>query len=111
MLKKLTQEYINALNSKDLNKLESLLDDDFSLEDPITIKLKGKKDCLKVYEDMFKHNTIEFKPRSIYQDGNVTFVEFDLKLSDLNLRGVDLIIWKDEKILERRAYIDVPKIL
>lgn len=81
------------------------------MEDPITIRLKEKSDCLRVYKDIFYNNTIDFKAKSISKDENITFIEFSLKLNDAIFRGADVLIWKNNKILERRAYVDIPKIL
>lgn len=46
------------------------------MEDHITIRLKEKSDCLRVYKDIFYNNTIDFKAKSISKDENITFIKY-----------------------------------
>ncbi|ECQ2983089.1 ester cyclase, partial [Campylobacter jejuni] len=43
---------------------------------------------------------------NIFQDKDITFIEFILMLDGIRLEGVDIIEWKDGKIVELRAYLD-----
>lgn len=106
MLKKLTQSYIEAFNNKNLEKISSLLDENFILEDPAVKHLEGKQKCLEAINNIFEnHSKLHFEAKRIYIDGNTSFIEFILKLNEKNFQGVDIIEWKNEKIIELRAYL------
>lgn len=49
MLKELTKKYIEAFDSKNLDKCAELFADDFALEDPVVKIIKGKVEVLKEY--------------------------------------------------------------
>ncbi|HEA8077162.1 TPA: nuclear transport factor 2 family protein [Campylobacter jejuni] len=110
MLKELTKIYIKAFNDKNLKQIADLLDEKFVLEDPVVKRIEGKNECLKTIEDIFSScNYLQFEAKNIYQDNNTIFIEFILNLDDKKLEGVDIIEWKNEKMLELRAYLDTPK--
>ena len=110
MLKSLTERYIAAFASKDLNEVESLMDDDFVLEDPVIKRVEGKSLALEAIDRIFKGCTrLDFFAKNIFADGNVTCIEFVLLLDDLRLEGVDIINWRNGKMVELRAYLDIPK--
>ncbi len=110
MLKKLTEKYISAFNKKDINEVANLLNENFVLEDPVVKRIEGKEECLKAIENIFKNcNKLSFSAKNIFQDKNITFIEFILILDDIRLEGVDIIEWHDKKIVELRAYLDIPK--
>lgn len=107
MLKILTKQYIEAFNNKNLDEIAKLLDENFILQDPVVKRIFGKNECLKAIENIFKSaNKINFSAKNIYQDKDVTFIEFILTLDSLKLEGVDIIEWKDKKMVELRAYLD-----
>lgn len=106
MLKKLTQNYIKAFNDKDLKTISSLLDENFILEDPAVKHLEGKQICLNAINELFeKHSKLSFEANKIYQDDDTSFIEFILKLDETNLKGMDIIEWKNKKIVKLRAYL------
>lgn len=110
MLKELTQKYIEAFDSKNLVKCSELFTDDFSLEDPVVKRIDGKEEVLKAIEGIFNScSTLQFSAKNIYQDNQTTIIEFTLKLDDTVLSGTDIIEWKDNKMKELRAYLDIPK--
>lgn len=109
MLKKLTEKYISAFNKKDIKEVANLLNENFVLEDPVVKKIEGKEECLKVIEDILNScKKLSFSAKNIFQDKN-TFIEFILILDETRLEGVDIIEWHNEKIVELRAYLDIPK--
>ena len=55
MLKKLTQEYINKFNTKNLQGIGDMLSDDFYLEDPVVKHIDGKNSCLNAISDIFNN--------------------------------------------------------
>ncbi|EMK3524581.1 nuclear transport factor 2 family protein [Campylobacter jejuni] len=110
MLKKLTEKYISAFNKKDINEVTNLLNENFVLEDPVVKRIEGKEECLKTIENIFKScKKLSFSAKNIFQDKNTTFIEFILILDGTRLEGVDIIEWHNEKIVELRAYLDIPK--
>tara|TARA_B110000879_G_scaffold198637_1_gene270580 strand:- start:382 stop:723 length:342 start_codon:yes stop_codon:yes gene_type:complete len=109
MLKTLTQNYIDAFNSKNLKRISEFLTDDFVLEDPVVKRIEGKDKALSAINNIFTScNNLEFTKRNIYQDNQTTFIEFILKLDDTVLTGIDIIEWENNKMTELRAYLDVP---
>ena len=110
MLKELTKKYIEAFDSKDLDKCAELFSEDFALEDPVVKRIEGKQEVLKAVKDIFNScNEIEFKAKNIYQDDQTTIIEFILKLDNTILTGSDIIEWENERMKELRAYLDIPK--
>lgn len=110
MLKELTKKYIEAFDSKDLDKCAELFTDDFALEDPVVKRIEGKGEVLKAIKGIFDScTTLNFSAKNIYQDNQTTIIEFVLKLDDTTLVGTDIIEWQDNKMKELRAYLDIPK--
>lgn len=111
MLKELTEKYIKAFDSKDLDKCAELFTDDFSLEDPVVKRIEGKVEVLKAIKGIFDSCArLDFIAKNIYQDDQTTIIEFILKLDDTVLTGTDIIEWQDNTMKELRAYFDIPKI-
>lgn len=110
MLKELTEKYIAAFDSKDLQRCAELFTDDFALEDPVVKRIEGKEEVLKAIKGIFDScTTLEFSAKNIYQDNQTTIIEFVLKLDDTILTGTDIIEWENNKMKELRAYLDIPK--
>jgi ketosteroid isomerase-like protein len=110
MLKELTKQYIEAFNSKDLQKCAELFTDDFVLEDPAVKRIEGKNEVLKAIKGIFDScTTLDFSAKNIYQDNQTTIIEFILKLDDTILTGTDIIEWNHNKMKELRAYLDIQK--
>jgi len=110
MLKEFTKKYIEAFNSKELDKCAELFTDDFSLEDPVVKRIEGKNEVLNAIKGIFDSCiTLEFSAKNIYQDNQTTIIEFVLKLDDIVLTGTDIIEWEENKMKELRAYLDIPK--
>lgn len=110
MLIDLTKEYIKAFDSKDLDKCSQLFTDDFALEDPVVKRIQGKDNVLEAVKGIFDScNNLDFQAKNIYQDNQTTIIEFVLKLDDTVLTGTDIIEWRDNKMKELRAYLDIPK--
>lgn len=105
MLKGLTQEYIT--HYKDIHALSAMLADDFSLKDPVVLEIKGKQASLEAISNIFGScEYLSFDAKNIYQEGNVSLIEFVLRLDAVCLEGVDIIQWdKNHKISALRAYL------
>ena len=110
MLKKLTKEYINAFNNRNIERIDKLLNDDFALEDPSVNRIEGKENVLKAIRTIFDScKNMSFTAKNIYQDNQTTIIEFILKLDDIRLTGTDIMEWENNKLKELRAYLDIPK--
>ena len=110
MLKELTKKYIEAFDSKDLDKCAQLFTNDFTLEDPVVKRIEGKEEVLQAINGIFDScTTLDFSAKNIYQDNQTTIIEFTLKLDDTILTGTDIIEWENNKMKELRAYLDIPK--
>ena len=109
MLKELTKKYIESFNNQDLVQLSSLFHSDFALEDPVVKRVEGKEKVLKTIKGIFDScNALSFKAKNIYQDDNITIIEFILDLDETTLTGIDVIEWDNGKMKELRAYLDIP---
>lgn len=111
MLKELTNQYIDAFNSKNIDKVAELFADDFALEDPVVKRIEGKKEVLAAIQGIFDScQKLSFQAKNIYQDQTTTIVEFILQLDETILTGTDIIEWNDNGTMnELRAYLDIPK--
>ena len=107
--KKLTEKYIGAFNRKALSEIMSMFCEGGILEDPVVRHIEGKDEIYKAISQIFgDYSHLEFRARNIYRDGTVTLIEFDLRLDDMMLQGVDVIEWDDHRIKSLRAYINTP---
>lgn len=110
MSKALTRQYIEAFSSKNLAAIESLLHERVVLEDPVVKRVEGRKHVLSAMNAIFDGaQQLDFSARNIFQEANTTLIEFRLVLDSTILTGIDLIEWDGDKILELRAYLDIPK--
>lgn len=110
MLKELTQKYIEAFNSKNLELLSELFTENFVLEDPIVKRIEGKDNVLIMIKGIFESSDkLNFYAKNIFQDKETTIIEFVLELNDTILTGTDIIEWENSNMKELRAYLDIPK--
>lgn len=110
MLRELTQNYIEAFDSMNLEKIAQLLTEDFVLEDPIVKRIEGTENVLEAIKGIFDScEKLSFTAKNIYADSQTTIIEFVLKLDDVILTGTDIIEWENNKMKELRAYLDIPK--
>ena len=111
MLKKLTDNYIQAFTNKDAEAIEAMLNEQFVLEDPVVKRVEGKDNALEVIKNIFAScSSLKFKAKNIYVlEPNTTIIEFVLELDNTRLQGVDIIEWKGSKLKALRAYLDIPK--
>lgn len=108
MLKTLTSRYVAAFNARDADACAALMHEDFVLEDPIVKRLEGRTAAMAAITGMFSGcETLSFVARNIFQDGDTTLIEFVLTIDGKTLTGVDVISWREGKMQEMRAYLDV----
>lgn len=102
----LTKKYVDFFNSKNIAGVAALLEDRFSLIDPHVKILNVKSDALDYIKKLFESNKdLSFVANNIYVDGNISIIEFTLNLGQKNYNGVDIIQWKDRKMVSMRAYL------
>ncbi len=110
MLREKTCQYIECFNNKDLSGVATLLDESFVLEDPAVKRIEGKARCLEAIKNIFDScKDLKFYAKNIYLQDSTTLIEFVLMLDEMKLEGVDIIEWKEDKMQELRAYLDIPK--
>lgn len=110
MIRELTAQYVARFTARDLDGVAALLHADVALEDPVVRRVEGKAAVLQAVANIFNGCTsLDFRARNIFADGDVSVVEFTLALDALQLKGADIITWRDGTILELRAYLDIPK--
>ncbi len=108
MLKDLTRAYVAAFDAKDADACAALMAEDFALEDPVVKRIEGRAAAMVAVRGIFAScQTLSFVARNIYQDGDTTLIEFVLTVDGKVLTGMDLIEWRDGKMRELRAYLDV----
>ena len=85
--------------------------EDFDLEDPVVKRLEGRFKAIEAMENIFAScHHLDFRAKNIYLvKPNTTIIEFSLQLDNTHLQGVDIIEWKNNKLKEIRAYLDIPK--
>ncbi|MDQ9129370.1 nuclear transport factor 2 family protein [Serratia fonticola] len=103
----LTNNYISAFNRKDINKIAAMLSNNFWLKESGSPAIVGHEVCLNFMNALFRTNEIlNFIPKDIYVSDSTSVIHFDLKLSNKTISGVDVIEWKNGKILSVHAYLD-----
>jgi hypothetical protein len=105
--RQLTLSYIKAFNDKNLDEVLLLCDENIYLKDPNN-ELFNKKELKDFLLDFFK-NDISFSAKEIITDDetkhNHSTIHFTLKVNDKTFDGVDIIKWKDDKIVSLIAYL------
>lgn len=107
-IRALTEAYVAAFDSADLKAISALLHPEFSLTDPSVLDLKPRKAVLEFIDGIFKSvdRKLEFTARNILVDRLISVIEFDLKLGDMHLDGVDVIEWNEGgQMIELRAHL------
>jgi ketosteroid isomerase-like protein len=102
--KSLSYKFAEYFSGKDINHMDSILDDNIVVYDPGKVTT-GKENFLNLLQGNFtKTNTIVFRVLHVYQEGNTTVLEFKLAFDNNKYNGVDIFTWKDNKIVEIRCY-------
>lgn len=105
----LTQDYVNAFNSKNLEKTSELIHADAILFDPANPNgIFGKENVIKMISNLFNDiEDLNFKAKHIFCDvaKDTSIIEFELIIDKKTLKGVDVVQWENNKIIELRAYL------
>lgn len=106
----LTQDYVAAFNACDIDAVSVCLADDFTLTDDSVRNLGPKRAALDFISSLFDgvSDKLAFTPRNIYVvDEKTSVIEFDLQLDAMHIEGVDVIKWRDGKMIAMHAYLNV----
>jgi hypothetical protein len=104
----LTKQYVARFSIRDLAAVGDMLVDDFILQDPDVKRVIGKEKSLEAIAAIFRScDVMCFSAKNILIDGSVSVIEFELKLDEVVVNGVDIVEWDGDKITEVRAYLDV----
>lgn len=105
-IRKLTEDYIAAFDSCDLDQIAELLAAGFELTDPDVMALTPKKKVLEYIKELFDtHESLSFEAHLILVDGDVSVIHFSLTLDSLVFDGVDIINWQEQKMTHMKAYL------
>lgn len=106
-IRKRTETYVAAFDGKDLAAVAAHFDDAFELTDPEVTGLTPKAAVLAYIEGLFDAHPgrFSFEAERILVDGDHSAIEFVLTLGDTVLRGVDIIAWRDGRMVSMRAHL------
>jgi ketosteroid isomerase-like protein len=105
-IRKLTEDYIAAFDSRDLDQIAELLAEGFELTDPDVMALTPKKKVLEYIKHLFDaHESLSFEAHLVLVDGDVSVIHFTLTLDSIVLDGVDMITWKSGHMTSMKAYL------
>jgi dTDP-glucose pyrophosphorylase len=97
-IKNKTLAYVEAFDSKDIDKVASFFDPSFHLTDP-SVSIKGKGQVVKYINDLFvSQSALSFVSKNVFvTDELASIIEFELTLGDTLLVGTDVIQWNEHK--------------
>jgi len=105
-LRALTEAYVEAFNQRDIERVSSLMDDTFVLNDPDVHDLNPKASVIKYISRLFTENSdITFIAKSIVVESPYSVIHFTLCLGASSFDGIDFIHWKGQKMKAMHAYL------
>jgi ketosteroid isomerase-like protein len=108
-IESLSKSYVDSFNSRDIEAVSELLDENIVLTDPTVNALTPKRAVLDMISNLFLSCDIAFSfvAQNILVDlsKNTSIVEFELELNDKTLKGVDIMCWRNGKIVKLSAYL------
>lgn len=102
-----TYQYVKHFNDKEIDKIDSILDETFSLTDP-AVMVGGKQNALDYIINIFSScDKIEFVAKKVYvTDDFDSIIEFTLRMSGKEFVGTDIIKWNSRFMMtEMNAYL------
>jgi NDP-sugar pyrophosphorylase family protein len=106
-IRRLTRKYVSAFNSRRLEEVTSLMHEEISLEDPDIKRIDGLSNVSAFLGDVFSSSgSLEFSAVDIAVFHNKSFIQFELKVDDKHIRGVDIITWCDGKMESLVAHME-----
>jgi|10_taG_2_1085330.scaffolds.fasta_scaffold09276_2 hypothetical protein len=108
-MKELTELYIRLFNEKKIDEVARLFHPDSILTDPLN-SFNNINEIRNEIDKIFNScENLSFSAKNIFydEDQQTSVIEFILDLDDIHLEGIDVIQWKDNKIKELRAYLNL----
>lgn len=104
----LTRSYVKFFDEKSLEKVGSLMSDNFELSDGIVNGLTPKNEVLSYIAKLMELNSkiFRFEALNVLTGEDFTILEFKLYLDDSVLHGVDLIHWCDGLMVNMKAFLN-----
>tara|TARA_A100001035_G_scaffold246545_1_gene215530 strand:- start:75 stop:401 length:327 start_codon:yes stop_codon:yes gene_type:complete len=103
-LEKITKKYFSYFSNKDLSLLREVFDENIELID-WNIKSFGIENVLYEFKKIFlEFNDISIQFRNIYYLSETVICEIIIQLDKLELKVVDIISFKKNKIISINAY-------
>ena len=100
-----TKQYIDAFNSKYIDEVMQMFEDNASLVEP-NETFVGRENIKKRIADIFNSPELKFSANAIVCQQNKSVIEFRLTLGDDVIKGVDVIEWsRNNKIAKLTAYL------
>jgi hypothetical protein len=105
-LKNVTEEYVKAFNQRSFHKVMDFFDKNSSLTDPNNT-LIGIEQIREMLLNLFTNTKeLSFVAKNILVENQRSVIEFELKIDEKVLHGVDIIDWSNKgKITSLNAYI------
>jgi len=104
-LQLLTELYARFFNQRNIAALSALLAEDCILCDIGNDLIQGGNNILNFVNTIHDKNPdLDFNPKTIIASDSHSVIEFALRLSGHVLNGLDLIEWRDGKIVQIRVY-------
>lgn len=106
-LRALTERYVAAFHARDLDAVAALLAEEFELTDPEVTRLTPRANALDYIGGLFEATgeSLSFVAERILVDGDHSAIEFELRLGDDVLKGVDMITWHGDRMVSMRAHL------
>ena len=106
-IRALTHAYITAFDSRDIEGIAALMHEQFVLTDPENVALGPRANVLEFISDLFDRagNSLSFQSQTVLVEGTYSVIEFDLTIGNDSFEGIDLIEWKDGRMVSMRAHL------
>ncbi|MUK29464.1 hypothetical protein GNP44_05020 [Aliivibrio fischeri] len=107
VLRKRTEDYAKAFNSRDIDQVKPFFASQFKLNDP-SISLEGSINACEYIDKIFSGvNTFSFEVKNIFvTDNRCSIIEFELEIDGNVLVGTDIIKWNEKlNMLSMNAYL------
>ena len=105
-LRELTQQYVAAFNARDIDGVAALLSKDFCLTDPSVTRLAPREKAVEYIHGLFIANSLlKFEAKTILVDGDSSVIHFILNIDGRVFCGIDLIQWRQGKMVSMNAYL------
>ncbi len=105
-LRQLTEQYVAAFHSRDINGVAVLLAESFTLTDPAVTRLGPRHNALEYIQELFTNNpSLHFEAHKILVDASHSALHFAITLDGKTYDGVDVITWEDGKMICLDAYL------